>query len=484
MFYFFQVHADAIFFLYGIVVLILTLLTITLLVIAKKRKQVEEKITYLAYYDTLTDLPNRLKFRERLMEKLIKQEGSKKTLAVMFLDLDRFKNVNDSLGHHMGDQLLKEVALRLQNCVCQNDLVARLGGDEFTILAQVQDAAQAATLASRVLQQIQTPFMLGGTEINISTSIGITLSPQDGGDIEELLKNADAAMYRAKELGRSTYQFFTSEMKDHALKQMQLEQGLRQGLEQRQFMIYYQPQYDIVTGQMYAVEALLRWQHPQFGFLLPSEFIPLAEETGFIVPLGEWVLQEACAQNKAWQDAGLPVIRVAVNMSARQLLQGDLSHRVACILAETGLQPENLELEITESVAIRSLNCTLEVLQELRALGVHISIDDFGKGFCAFNYLKHLQPIDTLKIGREFMKDISETTETWDSAVVASLINLAKKLRLKVIVEGVETFEQYDFLKMQQSDGVQGFLFCQPIPAEDFPRFLLSQKDRALTHSS
>ncbi|MFQ5859710.1 MAG: EAL domain-containing protein, partial [Anaerolineae bacterium] len=369
-----------------------------------ERKRAEGMIRHLAYHDAVTDLPNRALFKDRLALALAQARRNKQMLAVMFLDLDRFKVVNDTAGHAEGDRLLQSVGKQLKDLLRESDTVARVGGDEFTLLlpgiTRVEDAVE---IAKKILKSLQQPCVMAGHEFHITTSIGITVYPADGEDAETLLRNADIAMYRAKEEGRNNYQLYTPAMNVQIAERLALENDLRHALEREEFVVYYQPQVNINTRQIVGMEALVRWQHPERGLILPMEFIPVAEETGLIVPLGEWVLRTACAQARAWQEAGLPPLRVAVNLSARQFQQRNLAERVGQVLQETGLDPHCLQLEITEGVAIQDVDFTIKMLRRLKAMGVQIAIDDFGTGHSALSYLKRF-PIDVVKIDRSFVR--------------------------------------------------------------------------------
>jgi diguanylate cyclase (GGDEF)-like protein len=430
-----------------------------------------------AYYDALTGLPNRIFFKDRIKHKLTYTHHGTQKLAIMILDLDRFKNVNDYLGHAIGDLLLQDVAGRLKGCFHDDDAVFHLGGDEYAvILSNIPHMQDVTRAAEKIVTALAQPFILEGHEIFITTSIGISIYSSDGEDRETLIKNAETAMYRAKEMNRDNYQFYSPEMNAKAVEQLSLENSLRKALGRKEFLLYYQPQVDIETGQIVGVEALLRWYRPDLGLISPADFIPLAEENGLIVPIGEWVLRTACEQNKAWQEAGFSPIRVSVNLSMRQFQQKNLAKTIARILKETDLDARWLKLEITESVVMHNAEETIATLHELKALGVHISIDDFGTGYSSLSYLKSF-PIDTLKIDRSFVRDI--TTDTNDSAITKAVITLAHSLKLKVIAEGVETEGQLAYLRENQCDQMQGFLFSRPIPTTDFEK-LLEKGQKAL----
>ncbi len=435
----------------------------THLYMAVMQRRVEDMIRHQASHDRLTGLPNRLLFDERLSLALAYAHQRGEMLAVMFLDLDRFKVVNDTLGHAIGDQLLQKVAHRIAECLKKSDTIARWGGDEFTlILPQISSANDAITIATRVIKAIQDPFKCGDQEFHVTTSIGIALAPYDGEDAETLLKNADTAMYRAKQQGKNSSQLYAADMNTQALEQLVLANDLYKALNRGEFLLHYQPQVDLKTGQVVGTEALIRWQHPERGLIPPNQFIPLAEETGHIAAIGEWVLYAACAQNKAWQEAGYPPIRVAVNLSARQFQQQNLAQLINRVLTETGLEARYLEVEITESIAMQDIHVTIAVLNELRAMGIHISMDDFGTGYSSLATLKRF-PLHTLKVDREFVKDL--TTSSKDAALIQAIVTLGHGLDLDVIAEGVETSEQQEFLRSIGCDVMQGYLFSKPLPA-------------------
>jgi diguanylate cyclase (GGDEF)-like protein len=435
-----------------------------------ERKQAEEMVHHLAYHDPLTGLPNRVLFNDHLTLELAHARRNKCMVAVIFLDLDRFKTINDTLGHAIGDQLLQEVAKRLRSCLREGDTVARLGGDEFMLLLPgITHGEDVAKVVRRILEVLKPPFNLDGHELHITSSMGISLYPSDGGDAETLIKNADAAMYRTKEQSRGTYQFYTPSMNAKAFERLILENDLRRALERQEFVVYYQPQVSLHTGQIVGVEALVRWQHPEKGLVPPMEFIPLAEETGLIIPLGDWVFRMACAQNQTWQKAGFSPLRVAVNLSARRFKQKGLIKDIVRILKETGLDPDYLELELTESHLMENVEATLSTLHELKAMGIHLSIDDFGTGYSSLSYLKRF-PIDKLKIDRSFVLDISDNPD--DAAIAVAIIAMAHSLKLKVTAEGVETKEQLEFLRAYQCDEMQGYYFSRPVPTEIMTQLL------------
>jgi diguanylate cyclase (GGDEF)-like protein/PAS domain S-box-containing protein len=435
-----------------------------------KRKEAEEQIKNLAYHDALTGLPNRLLFNDRLSVAVAQAHRQGYRLAIFFLDVDRFKVINDSLGHSLGDRLLQGVARRLQSSVREGDTVARLGGDEFILLLPALNRTEdVAKVAEKILDSLKLPFRLEGRELYVTASMGISLYPDDGGDAETLIKNADTAMYRAKEQGRDNYQLYTPAMNATAVERLALENSLRKALARDELELVYQPLLDLGTGRVHGVEALLRWRHPERGLLLPSEFIPLAEVTGLILPIGPWVLRTACGRARVWQDLGHPHLTVAVNLSARQFQQPDLVAQVKRALEETGLAPRCLDLEITETNAMSNAEATIHTLRELKTLGVRISIDDFGIGYSSLSYLKRL-PIDTLKIDQSFVRDI--TSDPDDAAIATAVIALAHTLKLRVVAEGVETQEQLAFLAARHCDRMQGYLFSRPLPSQECGEFL------------
>lgn len=432
----------------------------------------------LAHYDALTTLPNRLLFLDRLSQALGQARRNNRLAAVMLLDFDRFKAINDTFGHTAGDELLRTIGRRIVECVREDDTVARLSGDEFTILLpNIQDRNNAAVVAQKVLDNLQRPFSLNGHEVFITTSIGIALYP-DGEDSETLLKQADTAMYKVKEFGGNAYKFFSVEMTMADLRRLSLETQLRKAIERQELTLHYQPQAEISSGVIFGAEALLRWQHPELGVVTPSEFIPLAEETGLIVPLGEWVLHTACAQNRAWQDAGLPALRVAVNLSSRQFRQGNLADIVLAALEAAHLDSRWLELELTESVLMQDTHTTSSILNGLSRIGVHLSVDDFGTGYSSLNYLKRFT-IDMLKIDQSFVRDI--TTDRDDTAIVSAIIAMSHSLGIKAIAEGVETDAQLSFLCQKGCDAIQGFCLSRPLPVTEFEHFLRQTPRRPLT---
>ena len=435
-----------------------------------ERTYAEEQIKHLAYHDALTNLPNRLLFKDRLTVALSHAQRDESRLAVLFLDLDRFKVINDSLGHNIGDQLLQSVAARVQSCVRESDTVARLGGDEFTLLLPgLIHPEDAAMVAQKILEALRYPFHIEGREFYITTSVGISSYPEDGVDAETLIKNADTAMYQAKEIGRDNYQLFNAHVNARALQRISLEQGLRRCLAHNELEVYYQPIFDFRSGVISGMEALLRWRHPEMGFVPPAVFIPLAEAIGVMIPIGTWVLRTACTQARAWHNAGFRDLTLAVNLSICQLQQLDLVQMVSEILADSGVPARLLELEITESSAMQNPDNSIRTLYELKRLGLRISLDDFGTGHSSLSYLKRF-PIDTLKIDQSFVRDITSDPDT--AAIVTAIIAMGHSLRLKVIAEGVEYTEQSSFLKRCNCDQMQGFLINAPVPASEFLQLL------------
>ncbi|VVO00841.1 bifunctional diguanylate cyclase/phosphodiesterase [Pseudomonas fluorescens] len=435
-----------------------------------ERKASEQRIHRLAYYDALTHLPNRTLFQDRLHTALQSAERQKAWVVLMFLDLDRFKPINDSLGHAAGDRMLKEMATRLLGCVDDDDTVARMGGDEFTLLLQPRVNRETALnraihVAEQILASLVKPFVLEGREFFVTASIGIALSPQDGNELSQLMKNADTAMYHAKERGKNNFQFYQADMNASALERLELESDLRHALEQNEFMLYYQPQFSGDGKRLTGAEALLRWRHPRRGLVPPGDFIPVLEELGLVVDVGDWVISEACRQLKTWHQARVRVPKVSVNISARQFSDGQLGTRIATILKESGLPPACLELELTESILMREVSEAMQILAGLKNLGLSIAVDDFGTGYSSLNYLKQF-PIDVLKIDRTFVDGLPSGEQ--DAQIVRAIIAMAHSLNLAVIAEGVETHEQLEFLREHGCDEVQGYLFGRPMPASRF----------------
>ena len=434
-----------------------------------ERKLAEQRLNTLAHYDTLTGLPNRVLFQDRLAQALAQARRERCMVGLLYLDLDRFKLINDTLGHTVGDQLLKAVAQRLVGCVRATNAVSRLGGDEFTVMLPALTTPQgAAVVARKILRAVSQPITVHGHDVFITPSIGITVFPADAGDIDGLLKNADTAMYRAKERGNA-YQFYAPAMHSRALDRLALESQLRRALERQEFVVFYQPQVDLASRRLVGIEALVRWRQPNGEVVLPGEFIPLAEETGLILPIGEWVLRTACAQNRAWQQAGLPPIRVSVNLSSRQVTQVDLPDVVMRALKAARLDPRYLELELTESIFMRDAEATIAALDRLNATGVVFSIDDFGTGYSSLSYLKRF-PINALKIGQGFMRDVPSNPD--DVAIVTTIIAMAHSLNMRVVAEGVEHPTQLAFLHAQGCDVMQGHLVSQALSADEVTPFL------------
>ncbi|HEY5790286.1 MAG TPA: EAL domain-containing protein [Gammaproteobacteria bacterium] len=435
-----------------------------------ERKENEERIRSLAYYDPLTALPNRRLFHDRLSVALPQMRRHGQRLAVLFIDLDLFKRINDTLGHSIGDQVLMEMADRLRECVRDGDTVSRMGGDEFTVIQpDIHSADDALRLARRIVDSIRRPFAAGGRELYVTTSIGIALYPGDGETPEELIKNADTAMYRAKDLGRNSHQLYAQSMNAESFERLTMESHLRQALERDQLLLNYQVKVNLLENRTSGVEALLRWQHPEFGLVPPAQFVPLAEGNGLIVPIGTWVLREACRQAYAWLSAGLPGISVAVNFSPRQMQRIDLVETVIAALQDTGLPAERLEIELTESVLMEHMDEVAPKLHRLRAEGVRISIDDFGTGYSSLAYLKRL-PIDKLKIDTSFVRDVPEDAD--DAEIVAAIVAMAHRLGLQVVAEGVEKPEQVEFLRGLGCDEIQGYLVSRPLSAENIGSLL------------
>lgn len=435
------------------------------LYMAVMQKRVENMIRHQASHDRLTGLPNRMLFDDRLSLALAQIHHSKEILAVVFLDLDGFKTVNDTLGHAVGDQLLKLVAKRLKSSLREGDVIARWGGDEFTLLlSSISSVEQTSSIATQILNTLNAPLQFNGQELHIKASLGIALAPYDGEDAETLLKNADAAMYRAKKQGRNNYQLYTSAIGTKAQERLMLENNLYKALERQEFKLHYQPQIDLQTGEIVGMEALIRWQNQELGFISPGIFIPIAEEMGLIHSIGEWVLWTACAQNQAWQAEGLPHIRMAVNLSALQFQENNLVNIIDQVLEATKLPARYLELEITESIAMQDVPLTISVLQTLRSMGIQIAIDDFGTGYSSLSSLKHF-PLDKLKVDQSFVREL--VTDSADAAIVTALVALGHGLQLELIAEGVETLAQLEFLRTVNCDGVQGYFLSRPLPVKE-----------------
>ncbi|MDB5867666.1 MAG: response regulator receiver modulated diguanylate cyclase/phosphodiesterase, partial [Betaproteobacteria bacterium] len=428
-------------------------------------KESEEQFRRLAHYDSLTRLPNRSLFYDRLAHGIAQARRNGWTLAVLFIDVDRFKHVNDTFGHTAGDQLLKQVSERLSGCIRSDDTVGRLSGDEFAIvLSRLTAPEDAATVAQKIVDELNLPFQLEGAELYVTASIGITVYPNDSEDQDALIRNADVAMYRAKERGRNNYQFYTPELNRRTREMLNMESELRRALERDEFVMHYQPKVSLVTGQITGVEALLRWRHPERGLVPPGDFIPLLEETGLIVQTGEWVLKAVCEQIKTWERAGIEPLPVAVNLSARQFLAPDLAGSIRRVLEAHEVKPDLLEVEITESAIMTNADEAIRTLETLEALGVKTSVDDFGTGYSSLGYLKRF-PLYALKIDRSFVRDI--TSDPDDATITQAVISMAHSLQLKVIAEGVETEAQLEFLERYGCDEVQGYLYSKPIPGEE-----------------
>ena len=436
-----------------------------------ERKLTEQRVHHVAQHDVLTGLPNRSLLQDRLGQSIAFASRSNRPVWVMLIDLDRFKFVNDSMGHKAGDVLLVTVAARLRTALRDADTVARLSGDEFVvILNEHADEPLCPAVVQRIMDAVAQPVMLGNKEFFVTCSVGVAVFPTEGTLSENLIEHADIAMYRAKKLGRNNFQFFTPSMNDEAMERVRIEGALRNALERDEFVLHYQPQVDMKTGQIVGMEALIRWNHPELGMVPPGRFVGVAEETGLIVPIGAWVMRTACAQNKAWQLAGYPRLRVAVNLSARQFGAADLMASLEATLAETGLDAACLEIELTESLFMSDVTPAVELLHRMKALGINLSIDDFGTGYSSFSYLSRF-PIDVLKIDRSFVADI--THDANDAAIVSSIIALAHNLKLAVIAEGVETLAQLDYLRSHGCDEMQGYYFSKPLCAADFEALLI-----------
>lgn len=440
----------------------------------KERKENEEKIRHQAYHDMLTGLPNRDNFNERIEEAVKRVRRHKKTGALMFLDLDRFKLINDSLGHDAGDQLLRVTAKRIQSCLREMDMAFRLSGDEFVVILEDMDKAEnAAVIARRILEKMHVPVSLNGYEVIINISIGITCFPGDDDvDVDSIVKQADAAMYSAKETGHNQYEFFTQEMNTLAFERLSMETDLQRALNNNEFILHYQPKFYTDSDELAGVEALLRWQHPEEGMVMPNNFIPSLEDTGLIYEVGEWVMLTACQQAQKWINAGHQPVHMSVNISAKQFRSHNLVMVVGDVLEKSGLDPRYLELELTETMFVENTEHAIEVMQQLKDLGVGLSIDDFGSGYSSLNYLKQF-PVDYLKIDRSFIKDLA--TNEKDASITSAIAALAHNLNLRIVAEGVEDEKQVEFLKKQGCHEMQGFLFSRPISAEKFEKTLLKK---------
>jgi diguanylate cyclase (GGDEF)-like protein/PAS domain S-box-containing protein len=447
-----------------------------------ERKVAEEQVQFLAYYDALTGLPNRALLQDRLSKALASARRQKDKVALLFLDLDRFKDTNDSLGHSLGDLLLQNVAERLKRCAREQDTVARLGGDEFLIvLTNVKEIADAFVAAERFMHAMTTEFVVQGHSLSISCSVGISMFPENGTDSEILIKNADAAMYCAKESGRNSFRFFTEDMNAQGVERLTLENGLRLALDKKELFLVYQPQVDIVSGSIIGLEALLRWQHPTLGLVPPDKFIRIAENCGLIVPIGEWVLRTACSQARKWQDEGIPAVSVAVNVSAVQFRQEGFCQLIRKVLDETGLAPQHLELELTEGLLLANADVTFSVLQELTDMGLTLAIDDFGTGYSNFTYLRQFR-VSKLKIDRSFIRDVAVNPD--DASITTAIISMAKSLNIKVIAEGVEDEAQMSFLRAHQCDEIQGYYFSKPLAVDKVAEKLRGDSPQVRTQAN
>ena len=434
------------------------------------RTAAKQRIEYLAYHDALTGLPNRLLVQDRFVQAMAQAERNHTRVALVYLDLDKFKNINDTLGHAAGDELLKEVARRLRESVRDSDTISRQGGDEFLLmLSDLPDTEIVSTIVIKIMEKLQEPLRLENMEVATSASIGVAIGPQDGRDFETLRKKADMAMYRSKEAGRNVYHFFDPTMDAEAGEHLLMRNGLRRALERGEFLLHYQPQYDLASGELTGVEALIRWQHPELGLVLPGRFIGVAEESGLIVPMGDWVLQQACQQAMRWQRAGLPPLTLSVNLSAIQFKRGNVEQSVTHALAESGLPPGLLALELTESILIQDVDSVLSSVRTLKQLGVKLAIDDFGTGYSSLSYLKRLD-IDELKIDQSFVRDLDSDPD--DAAIVRAIIQMARSLNLRTVAEGVETEGIGDQLRAFGCDAAQGYFYSRPVPAPEIERLL------------
>ncbi|WP_207309004.1 putative bifunctional diguanylate cyclase/phosphodiesterase [Marinobacter salicampi] len=439
-----------------------------------ERRQVEQRMYQLAHYDTVTGLPNRMLFYETLTRTLVVAADKAITVAIMFIDLDHFKNINDTIGHAAGDELLSQFSARLVQCVRVRDTVGRLGGDEFAVILLLPNGPQGAPLvAAKIRDTLFAPFSLQGHEMTVTASIGITLYPDDAENAETLIKYADTAMYQAKHAGRDTFRFFTAQMNAEMMARLELEKALRQALQNEEFVLYYQPKVQFSSGRIVGLEALLRWQRPGHGLVSPSEFIPILEETGMIVRVGNWVIASACRQLGTWLRAGVDPVQMAVNVAGRQFVEGDLEAEVRAGLSNNGITGELLELELTESSLMADTECTVNTLKNIKQLGVQISIDDFGTGYSSLTYLRRF-PIDKLKIDIAFIRNITSVPD--DAAIALAIISMAHSLKMEVVAEGVETVAQLDYLRVHHCDQFQGFYFGPPLPAAEIETILREQK--------
>ena len=446
------------------------------------RKLAQEQVEYYAYYDSLTTLPNRALLRDRLSQALAAAVRRQDKVAILFLDLDHFKTINDSLGHSVGDLLLQEVAARLKSCIRGQDTIARLGGDEFVIvLTGVKCISDIAVVSEKFMDALTPEFQIQGQTLSVRCSIGVSIFPDDAEDAETLIKYADAAMYNAKERGRYNFQFFTAKMDQQAIERLSIENGLRYALEKEQLFLLYQPQLDLKDGAICGFEALLRWRHPEMGLVPPDRFIRIAENSGLILPIGDWVLRTACSQARKLQESGIPAVPVAVNVSALQFRNEDFCERVRTVLKETGLAPQHLELELTESMLLADADLTVRVLQELNRIGVSVAIDDFGTGYSSLSYLRRFA-VNTLKIDRSFIREVAVNSD--DAAITAAIISLGNTLKLNIVAEGVENEQQMSFLQAQQCSAIQGYYFSKPLPIDELASKLREHRTFAAAGSS
>ncbi|MGB1800352.1 MAG: putative bifunctional diguanylate cyclase/phosphodiesterase, partial [Gammaproteobacteria bacterium] len=445
-----------------------------------ERKKDLEELSHLANYDSLTGLANRLLFRERLDRALIRADRNKSLVALFVIDLDRFKNVNDTLGHDAGDKLLIDVADRLRKCTRGGDTIARLGGDEFTIIMEdIKDVDDAVIIAEKVLAFMQEKFIIKNNDIFVTPSIGLTIYPIDNSNATNLFVNADDAMYSAKKSGRNCYRFFTSDMNAHLVKRVKLETKLRRAIENEELVLYYQPKFNVNEKYPIGAEALVRWNDPEEGMISPALFIPLAEETGLIGPITDWVIKEACTQNSKWQQQGYKPIRMAINLSPKQFNRKDIVSRIFNQIINSDLSLKYVELEVTESALIEDVEKSCEIMMELKKWGVHISIDDFGTGYSSLSYLKKF-PLDTLKIDQSFVRDLMQDSD--DAAIVTAIIAMAKNLKFNVIAEGVENQDQLDYLAAHGCNEVQGYFTGKPVPADEFEQLLVKKTEASSLH--